>query len=98
MKLTFSSHVEAADTERRVIAGKIVPFEKKHLQVLFWLLGKAFKQNFTLIVNIFSEDILLRVVVVSLVSTISALLVIPVTKFIEGSLGNPLFTAVLVGP
>jgi len=28
MKLTFSSHVEAADTERRVIAGKIVPFEE----------------------------------------------------------------------
>ena len=27
MKLTFSSHVEAADGERRVIAGKIVPFE-----------------------------------------------------------------------
>jgi HK97 family phage prohead protease len=27
MKLTFSSHVEAADSERRVIAGKIVPFE-----------------------------------------------------------------------
>jgi HK97 family phage prohead protease len=27
MKLTFSSHIEAADTERRVIAGKIVPFE-----------------------------------------------------------------------
>ena len=26
MKLTFSSHIEAADTERRVIAGKIVPF------------------------------------------------------------------------
>jgi HK97 family phage prohead protease len=28
MKLTFSSHIEAADTERRVIAGKIVPFEE----------------------------------------------------------------------
>ena len=28
MELTFSSHVEAADTERRVIAGKIVPFEE----------------------------------------------------------------------
>ena len=28
MKLTFSSHVEAADTERRIIAGKIVPFEE----------------------------------------------------------------------
>jgi len=28
MKLTFSSQVEAADTERRVIAGKIVPFEE----------------------------------------------------------------------
>jgi HK97 family phage prohead protease len=27
MKLTFSSHIEAADTERRIIAGKIVPFE-----------------------------------------------------------------------
>jgi HK97 family phage prohead protease len=27
MKLTFSSHIEAADGERRVIAGKIVPFE-----------------------------------------------------------------------
>jgi HK97 family phage prohead protease len=28
MKLTFSSHIEAADTERRIIAGKIVPFEE----------------------------------------------------------------------
>jgi HK97 family phage prohead protease len=28
MKLTFSSQVEAADGERRVIAGKIVPFEE----------------------------------------------------------------------
>ena len=28
MKLTFSSHIEAADTERRVISGKIVPFEE----------------------------------------------------------------------
>jgi HK97 family phage prohead protease len=28
MKLTFSSHIEAADAERRVIAGKIVPFEE----------------------------------------------------------------------
>ena len=28
MKLTFSSPIEAADTERRVIAGKIVPFEE----------------------------------------------------------------------
>lgn len=28
MKLTFSSAIEAADTERRVIAGKIVPFEE----------------------------------------------------------------------
>jgi HK97 family phage prohead protease len=28
MILTFSSQVEAADTERRVIAGKIVPFEE----------------------------------------------------------------------
>jgi HK97 family phage prohead protease len=28
MLLTFSSQVEAADTERRVIAGKIVPFEE----------------------------------------------------------------------
>lgn len=28
MKLTFSSQVEAADTERRIIAGKIVPFEE----------------------------------------------------------------------
>ena len=28
MLLTFSSHVEAADSERRIIAGKIVPFEE----------------------------------------------------------------------
>jgi HK97 family phage prohead protease len=28
MKLTFSSAIEAADTERRIIAGKIVPFEE----------------------------------------------------------------------
>ena len=28
MKLTFSSPIEAADTERRIIAGKIVPFEE----------------------------------------------------------------------
>jgi HK97 family phage prohead protease len=28
MILTFSSHIEAADTERRVISGKIVPFEE----------------------------------------------------------------------
>lgn len=28
MKLTFSSHIEAADTERRIISGKIVPFEE----------------------------------------------------------------------
>ena len=28
MKLTFSSQVEAADGERRIIAGKIVPFEE----------------------------------------------------------------------
>jgi len=28
MKLTFSSHIESADNERRVIAGKIVPFEE----------------------------------------------------------------------
>ncbi len=28
MLLTFSSHIESADGERRVIAGKIVPFEE----------------------------------------------------------------------
>jgi hypothetical protein len=27
MLLTFSSHIESADEERRVIAGKIVPYE-----------------------------------------------------------------------